>query len=120
MSRLTLLPIRKLVVKKVRTLHFSRISKLKISISRSSLLTAIVIAVLLVATPFAVWEFVKTGDLYMLSQRFVDEIVAPLHGPGRMRFIFQPTVAIILGAKLTRVGPCRLRELARGWQAKAT
>jgi hypothetical protein len=72
---------------------------LKISISRSSVLTAIVIAVLLAATPFAVWELVHTGELYMLSRRFVDDMVARLHGPGRMRFIFQPTVAIILGAR---------------------
>jgi hypothetical protein len=72
---------------------------LKISISRSSVLTAIVIAVLLAATPFAVWEFVRTGELYLLSHRFVDDMVARLHGLGRMRFILQPTVAIILGVR---------------------
>jgi hypothetical protein len=55
--------------------------------------------VLLAATPFAVWEFVHTGELYVLSHRFVDDMVARLHGPGRMRFIFQPTVAIILGVR---------------------
>ena len=72
---------------------------MKISISRSSVLTAIVIAVLLAATPFAIWEFVRTGELYVLSHRLVDDMVARLHGPGRMRFILQPTVAIILGAR---------------------
>jgi len=102
---------------------------LKISISRSSVLTAIVIAVLLAATPFAVWEFVRTGELYVLSHRFVDDMVARLHGPGRMRFILQPTVAIILGVrdgiKDARVGSppflsalvflqTRRRELVRG------
>jgi hypothetical protein len=35
----------------------------------------------------------------MFSRRFVDDMVARLHGPGRLRFIFQPTVAIILGAR---------------------
>ncbi len=58
---------------------------MKISISRSSVLTAIVIAVLLAATPFAIWEFVRTGELYVLSHRLVDDMVARLHGPGRMR-----------------------------------
>jgi hypothetical protein len=72
---------------------------LKISISRSSLLTAIVVAVLLIATPFAVVEFFRTGELYVLSRRFVDDMVARLHGPGRLRFILQPTVAIVLGAR---------------------
>jgi hypothetical protein len=72
---------------------------LKISISRSSLLTAIVIALLIVATPFAVAEFFRTGELYVFSRRLIDDMVARLHGPGRLRFIFQPTVAIILGGR---------------------
>ena len=73
--------------------------KLKISISRSSLLTAIVIAVLIAAMPFAIAEFFRTGQIYILSRRFVDDMLARLHGPGRLRFIFQPTVAIVLGAR---------------------
>jgi hypothetical protein len=73
--------------------------KLKYSISRSTILTATVIAVLVAATPFAVIEFFKTGELYVLSRRFVDDMIARLHGPGRLRFIFQPTVAILLGAR---------------------
>jgi len=71
----------------------------KIHISRSTLLTAIVIAVLIAATPFAVAEFLRTGQLYIFSRRFVDDMFARLHGPGRLRFIFQPTVAIVLGAR---------------------
>jgi len=106
----------------------SRTSKVKISISRSSVLTAIVITVLLAATPFAIWEFVRTGELYLLTHRFVDDMVARLHGPGRMRFILQPTMAIILGVrdgvKDARAGSrpflsalvfqARRRELVRG------
>ncbi len=72
---------------------------MKFPASRSSLLTAIVIAVLLVALPFAAWEFVQTGELYVLSHRFVDEMVARLSGPGRMRFILQPMVAFMVGAR---------------------
>jgi hypothetical protein len=79
--------------------RFCWISKLKISISRSTALTAIVILVLAAATPFAVAEFFRTGQFYIFSQRFVDDMFARLHGPGRLRFIFQPTVAIILGAR---------------------
>jgi len=72
---------------------------LKISISRSSVLTALVIAVLIATTPFAIAEFLKTGQIYILSPRFVHDMLARLHGPGRLRFIFQPTVAIVLGAR---------------------
>jgi hypothetical protein len=70
-----------------------------ISISRSSLLTTVVIAVLFVAMPFAVWEFVQTGELYVLSHRFIPDMIARLHGPGRLRFILQPTIATILGIR---------------------
>jgi hypothetical protein len=72
---------------------------MKVCISRSSLLTAIVVSVLLVATPFALWEFVRTGEFYLLSHRFVPDIIARVHGPGRLRFILQPTVATILGVR---------------------
>jgi hypothetical protein len=58
-----------------------------------------VVVVLAAATPFAVAEFFRTGQLYVFSRRFVDDMVARLHGPGRLRFIFQPTVAIMLGAR---------------------
>jgi hypothetical protein len=69
------------------------------SISRSTVLTAILIAVLVAATPLAVAEFFKTGELYLLSRHFVDDMLTRLHGPGRLRFIFQPTAAILLGAR---------------------
>lgn len=54
---------------------------------------------LVAALPFAVAEFLKTGELYVLSRRFTDDMLARLHGPGRLRFILQPTVAIVIGAR---------------------
>ncbi|HYL59595.1 MAG TPA: hypothetical protein VEU51_12040 [Candidatus Acidoferrales bacterium] len=72
---------------------------MKNSISRSTLLMALVVAVLVAAIPFAVVEFFKTGELYVLSRRFADDMVARFHGPGRLRFILQPTVATVLGVR---------------------
>ena len=72
---------------------------MKIAFSRDSVLPAIVILVLVAALPFAVWEFIQTGEFYLLSHRFWPDLVARFHGPGRMRFILQPTIAIILGAR---------------------
>ena len=57
------------------------------------------IVAVVVAIPFAVAEFLKTGEFYLLSERFLDDLVARLHGPGRLRFILQPTAAIVLGAR---------------------
>jgi hypothetical protein len=71
----------------------------RLSFSRKSILPAVVIIALLAALPFAVWEFIQTGELYIFSHRFWPDLVARFHGPGRMRFILQPTVAIILGAR---------------------
>jgi hypothetical protein len=51
------------------------------------------------AVPFALAEFLKTSELYILSRRFIDDMVARLHGPGRLRFILQPAVAIVIGAR---------------------
>ncbi len=83
----------------VQRLFHSVGSPLRTSISRSTLLTALVIALLVVATPLAIAEFFRTGELYLLSTRFIDDLVARLHGPGRLRFILQPLVAIMLGAR---------------------
>lgn len=58
-----------------------------------------VVAVLLAALPFATRQLIETGHLYVFSHRFVEDMIARLHGPGRMRFILQPTVATILGIR---------------------
>jgi hypothetical protein len=72
---------------------------LKLSISRSSFLIVVVIISLVAAVPFALAEFLKTGELYILSRRLIDDMAARLHGPGRLRFILQPIAAIVLGAR---------------------
>jgi hypothetical protein len=70
-----------------------------ISISRSSVLTVAVIAVLLAALPSAIWRIIQTGNPYLFTHDFFVDLFARLSGPGRMRFVLQPTVAIILGAR---------------------
>ena len=68
------------------------------SISRRSVLTLVVIAVLLAALPSAIWRIIQTGNPYLFTHDFFADLFARLSGPGRMRFVLQPTVAIILGA----------------------
>lgn len=68
-------------------------------ISRSSILSAVVIAVVVAALPGAIRRIVQTRDVYLFTERFFQDILARLSGPGRLRFIFQPTVAIVLGVR---------------------
>jgi len=69
------------------------------SVSRGWILGGVVLAVLIALTPRAILRIVETGDLYLLTDQFFHDIMARLSGPGRLRFIIQPTVAIILGAR---------------------
>ena len=69
------------------------------SISRRSVLNIVVIAVLLAALPGTIRRFIQTGSFYMFSREFFQDMLARLSGPGRFRFILQPVVAIVLGAR---------------------
>jgi hypothetical protein len=66
---------------------------------RSWILSGVVLAVLIALTPRAILRIIETGDPYLLTDQFFHDILARLSGPGRLRFIIQPTVAIILGAR---------------------
>lgn len=70
-----------------------------VRISRSAILYAVVITLLLAALPGAVRKIVETGDPYLFTAGFFQDILARLSGPGRFRFIMQPLVAIILGIR---------------------
>jgi hypothetical protein len=69
------------------------------SVTRSSILTTLVAAVLLLTLPGAIRRIAQSGDLYLFSRQFFDDMLARLSGPGRFRFLLQPTVAILLGSR---------------------
>src|SRR5258706_14890753 len=71
------------------------------SISRRWILGGVVIAILVAVTPRAILRILETGDLYLFTDQFFQDILARLSGPGRLRVIFQPIVAILL---CTRIG----------------
>lgn len=68
-------------------------------VSRSSILFAIVVLVLLTTVPNAIRRLAHTGDPYLFTKDFFQDMVARLTGPGKLRFIIQPTVAVILGMR---------------------
>jgi hypothetical protein len=69
------------------------------SVTRSSILSALVVVIVLATLPSAIRRIVQTGDLYLFTRQFFEDIFARLSGTGRLRFIFQPTVAILLGSR---------------------
>lgn len=72
---------------------------MKFSLSRSSILTALAILILLAALPGAIQRLLQTGDPYLLTRKFFDDILARLSGAGRLRFILQPTIALLIGRR---------------------
>jgi hypothetical protein len=69
------------------------------NLSPRNILFGIVITVLIASIPFALMETHQTGEIYIFSRRFIDELPKRLTGPGRLRFILQPLAAIILGIR---------------------
>ena len=72
---------------------------MKISVSRSSILTALVIAILLAALPDAIRRVARTGNPYLLTQQFFEDMFARLSGAGRFRFVLQPMAALLIGIR---------------------
>jgi hypothetical protein len=72
---------------------------MRIPVSRSSVLTAIAIAIVVLVLPRAIRRVIQSGDPYLFTERFFEDMWARLTGPGRIRFILQPTAAILLGVR---------------------
>jgi hypothetical protein len=69
------------------------------SIKHSWFLGALVAVILLATLPGSIRRILQTGDLYLFTRQFFDDMLARLSGTGRLRFLLQPTVAILLGAR---------------------
>lgn len=72
---------------------------MKISISRSSLITAIAITIVASVLPGAIRRIIQSGDPYLFTERFFEDLWARLSGPGRIRFVLQPTAAVLVGMR---------------------
>ena len=60
-------------------------------------LAAVTLGVLVLASPGALREALERGEFYVFTSRFLEDIPRRLAGPGRFRFIVQPTLATLLG-----------------------
>ena len=63
------------------------------------LLGALTLVVLVVASPGALRDAYDRGGVYLFSWTFWEDLPRRLTGPGRLRFLFQPLTAILLGAR---------------------
>jgi len=66
---------------------------------RETIVTALAIVVIVAALPFAIAETLQTGRVYVFSRQFLEELPQRFTGPGRLRFILQPAIAILLGLR---------------------
>jgi len=60
---------------------------------------ALVIIVLVASVPSSLRYAYEHGGFYLFSKQFLIDLPKRLNGPGRFRFVLQPTVAIFLGIR---------------------
>ncbi len=68
-------------------------------LTRSTIITGLAVLVLVAAIPSAIREAIESGRIYLFSWEFLADLPARLRGPGRFRFVLQPTMAILLGLR---------------------
>jgi hypothetical protein len=74
-------------------------ASMRVSLPYILILAAVTIALLLVCLPGEIRRSVATAGPYLFSRQFFADMVARLSGPGRIRFILQPAVAIFFGIR---------------------
>jgi hypothetical protein len=63
------------------------------------ILASLTLLMLLLSLPGATRQAFERGGLYVFSQAFFEDLPKRLTGPGRLRFVFQPAVALLLGIR---------------------
>ena len=66
---------------------------------RETLVPMVATLVIVAAIPFAVVDTIETGRIYLFSSQFLEELPRRFTGPGRLRFILQPLLAVLLGVR---------------------
>ena len=70
-----------------------------LTLRRDMIVTVLALLVIAIALPFAIVDTIETGRVYLFSRQFLEELPRRFTGSGRLRFILQPTVAIVLGIR---------------------
>lgn len=70
-----------------------------VKLRRDNIVTALALFVIASTIPFAIADTIETGRVYLFSRQFIEELPQRFTGTGRMRFILQPVLAILLGMR---------------------
>jgi hypothetical protein len=70
-----------------------------VTLRRERIVTVLALLVIAAALPFAIRDTIETGRVHLFSRQFLEELPQRFTGPGRLRFILQPMVAIFLGIR---------------------
>jgi hypothetical protein len=70
-----------------------------LTLRRDTIVMVLAFIVIVIALPFAIVDTIETGRVYLFSRQFLEELPRRFTGSGRLRFILQPTVAIVLGIR---------------------
>lgn len=62
-------------------------------------MTVLAFLVIVITLPFAIRDTIEMGRVYVFSRQFLEELPLRFTGPGRLRFILQPMLAILLGIR---------------------
>jgi hypothetical protein len=68
-------------------------------VRRDTVVTALALLVVAIAIPFALMDTIETGRVYVFSGQFLEELPQRFNGPGRLRLILQPIIAVLLGIR---------------------
>jgi hypothetical protein len=68
-----------------------------VRVTRSTIITAAAVVMLIAFLPSAIRDTFETGRVYLFSRQFLEELPQRFSGPGRFRFVLQPVMAILLG-----------------------
>ena len=63
------------------------------------ILASLTLLVLILSLPGSLRDAFERGGFYTFSREFFEDIPKRLAGPGRFRFVLQPTIAILLGIR---------------------
>lgn len=80
----------------------------------TAVLLVATLAVLAASVPGAWHDLVRRGGFYVFSDAFLVELPRRLHGPGRLRFLLQPLMAILIGVAAGRAATGRGRPAPQG------
>jgi hypothetical protein len=70
-----------------------------LNVTMSVIVTALAVLILVAALPSAIHDTFESGRIYLFSRQFLEELPQRFTGPGRLRFILQPVLAIIIGCR---------------------